>query len=129
MKILGVDYGKSKIGLAIADDESRLALPYSTIRFESEKEAIEKLEKIIKSEDVEKIVVGLPNGEIALKAKDFGKLLGGIGFNVLYQDETFSTKEAQKMSIEAGIKRKKRKANEDAYAAALILQDYLDSNV
>jgi putative Holliday junction resolvase len=126
MKIIGIDYGRKKIGLAIADGP--LAEPLKVVRFESEEEALRKVEEAIKVEKVEKVVIGISEGKMAEETKEFGeKLKEELKIPVVYQDETLTTNEAQELSIRAGIKRKKRRALEDAYSAALILQSYVDS--
>ena len=125
MKILGIDYGRKKIGLAIA--EASLAEPLSVIRYESLKEALEKIKGIIDSEKIDKIVLGVSEGLMAEEEKEFGLKLSGLTKTLLvFQDETLTTQEAQELSIKAGVRRKKRKLMEDAYSAALILQSYLN---
>jgi len=115
MKILGIDYGRKKIGLAIA--EGSLAEPWRVVKPEA-------LKKILENESFDKIIVGVSSGQMGEEQKKFAKSIGAETF-----DETLTTKEAQKLSIEAGINRKKRRGMEDAFAAALILQDYLDNNL
>ncbi|KKQ97681.1 MAG: hypothetical protein UT24_C0010G0017 [Candidatus Woesebacteria bacterium GW2011_GWB1_39_12] len=127
MHILGIDYGRKKIGLALADSESDLAEPYRVIRFNLIEEAIKIIEKVVQVEQVGQVVVGISEGKMAEETKNFGKKLRDkLGIPVTFQDETLTTQDAQRLSIEAGIKRKKRKNLEDAYSAALILQDYLN---
>ncbi|TEU02025.1 Holliday junction resolvase RuvX, partial [Candidatus Woesebacteria bacterium] len=88
----------------------------------------EKIIKIIKKEKVNKIVIGVSEGQIGEESKKFGEKLGKkVNLPVHFQDETLTTQDAQALSIIAGIKRKKRRALEDAYSAALILRNYLDS--
>ncbi len=126
MRILGIDYGKKKIGLAVSDGP--LAEPLKVIRFKTKEEAIKKVEKVVKVEQVEQLVVGVSEGKMGEESKRFGeKLKRTLDIAVEFQDETLSSIEAQRLSIEAGIKRKKRKEMEDAYSAALILQNYLSS--
>ncbi len=127
MKLLGIDYGRKKIGLAIGDTNSGLAEPLKVIRFENLEEGLEKVMQEIKVEEVERIVLGISEGEMAEETKEFGrKIEAKLKIAVAFQDETLTTHEAQNYAIEAGIKRKKRKLMEDAYSAALILQAYLD---
>ena len=125
MKILGIDYGRSKIGLAMADGS--LADPMGVIRYTDTKTLVEKLIKIIDENGIEKIVFGVSEGEMGEESKNFsinfGKL---VKIPVETFDETLSTQDAQRMSIEAGIKQKRRHQMEDAYAAAIMLQNYLD---
>ena len=128
MKILAIDYGKSKIGIAFAD--TIIAEPYCVLRYESEEEVIKEIIKIIKLLGVDKVVVGISEGKSAENAKYFAKkLLKKKLINLEYVDETLSTVTAQDYSIEAGIKRSKRKLMEDAYAATVMLQWYIEKNV
>lgn len=125
MKILGIDYGRNKIGLAIA--EGKLAEPLEVIRYKDTKILVNRLERIVAENSVEKIVVGISEGKMGLESKKFSLSLSeGLGVPIETYDETLSTQEAQKLSIESGMKRSKRKSLEDAYAAAVILQDYLN---
>lgn len=128
MKTLGIDYGRSKIGLAIA--EGSLADPMGVIRYTDTKILVDKLIKIIEEDNIEKVIFGVSEGEMAKESKNFsinfGKL---IKIPVETFDETLSTQDAQRMSMEAGIGQKKRHQMEDAYAAAIMLQNYLDFKV
>jgi len=126
MRILAIDYGQKKVGVALAT--SPLAEPYKVIRFTSNKVLIKELGKIIDEEQIEKLVVGVSEGKMGKESKRFGeKLKIEFELPLYFQDETLTTQKAQELSLEAGIKRKKRKELEDAYSAALILQAYLDS--
>jgi putative Holliday junction resolvase len=133
MNILGIDYGRKKIGLAISD--SKIAQPFSVIRFNSINEAMEKIKKVIsslaeatKDKQITRVIIGISEGEMAKETKEFGKSLKKtLNLPITYQDETLSTQEAQRLSIEANISRKKRREFEDAYTAAVILQNYLDN--
>ena len=126
MRILGIDYGRRKIGIAFGDE--RLVEGFTVVRYEDEKKALEKIIKIIKKEKVNEIVIGVSEGQIGEESRRFGEKLGKkVNLPVHFQDETLTTQDAQALSIIAGIKRKKRRALEDAYSAALILRNYLDS--
>lgn len=128
MKILGIDYGRKKIGLAVGDTDSRLAEPLKVVRFGNLEKVFKEVSKVSKASRVSKVVVGISEGEMAKETREFGrKLEQKLKIPIEFQDETLTTHEAQKRSIEAGLKRKKRKLMEDAYSAALILQAYLDS--
>jgi len=128
MKLLAIDFGLKKLGLAIGDDMVRIAEPLEVLRAKNLSEAIEELIKVVEVEKIEKVVIGISAGKMAEETKKFGKLLKEkLNTPVIYQDETYSTIEAQSMAIASGIKRKKRRNLEDAYAATLILQSYLDS--
>ena len=119
MNILGIDWGKSKIGLAIAD--GILAEPYGIIENRNWEMV---LIKICDEHKIEKIVVGLSESQSAIEAKEFGvKFESLVGIPVEYFDETLTTHDALVRMKEGKSKRK----NEDAIAAAIILQNYLDS--
>lgn len=120
MKILGIDYGKSKVGLAIG--VGFLAEPYKVIRYSDVKKLKGQIEKIVEDESIEKIIIGVSEAEMGKESASFAQELGAETF-----DETLTSQDAQRLSIEAGVNRKKRKGMEDAYAATLILQNYLDS--
>jgi len=125
MKILAIDYGRAKLGLALA--ESKIAEPYSVIRYRDIKILREKLKEIIKKNRIDKVVVGISEGKMGEEARAFSLSLRKIlSIPIDTFDETLTTQDAQKKAIEAGVKRKRRKGLEDAYAAAIILENYLD---
>jgi putative Holliday junction resolvase len=125
MRILGIDYGRRKIGVALAT--SRLAEPYGVVRFGTFDEAIEKIGAITLKEEIEEVVVGIPEGEMANEVRLFSKKLSKkLDRKTILSDEVLSTKTAQKLAIEAGIKRGRRKRLEDAFAAAVMLQLFID---
>ena len=125
MRILGIDYGKKKIGLALAT--SKIAEPFMVLRVESFQEGIDRVVDVVEDKEIEKIVIGISEGKMAEETRAFGKRIKEQSEKpIVYQDETLSTQQAQELSIEAGVNRKKRKSLEDAYSAAIILQSYLD---
>lgn len=114
----------------MAFSEGRLTEPYKVIRYKDIKILSEKLQKIIKENNIEKIIVGLSEGKMAEETKAFARKLNKeISLPIEYFDETLSTYEAQRLAQEAGMKRKKRKEFEDAFAAAVMLQSYLENYV
>ena len=126
MKLLGIDYGDVKVGIAVADTESGMALPYEILNGVSWNKLFEELNKIIKSERIEKIIVGLPidpKGKESIQAERVRKFITSleseISIPVEVLDERYSTQEAQKLSPGR---------REDDVAAMLILQNYLDKN-
>jgi putative holliday junction resolvase len=126
--ILGIDFGNSKIGLAMADTETKIAFAYDTIR--NDKNLLSNLEKIIEKENVEKVVIGLPSYMIETSEeadqKSLGKLLEiNTGVKIEYFEEMFTTKMAQANLKEKGAK--KIGKSDDAEAAKIILQEWLDS--
>lgn len=127
MALLAIDYGKSKVGFAISS--GNLAVPLTVYKYSSYDDLFSTIDDIVDQEGVKKIVVGISSGKFAFETKVFAKRLEEeIGKVVVFQDETLTTKDAQRLSMEAGIKQKKRRQKEDAFAAALILQSYIDEN-
>ena len=123
MKLLGIDFGLSKIGLAVA--ESGLARPLRTVKF-SEK-TLAQIKKVCQEQKIEKIIIGLPEGEIGQEAKKFGQSLKKmIDLPIDWQDESLTTKDGLDKMIEAGKTRKLRQEEQNAFAAAVILQGYLE---
>ena len=119
MKIIGIDWGEAKIGLA--KSESLLAEPWKVIKPVD-------LKSILLAEKPDLIIVGVSENQSGEKARAFGQELEKIlKIKVKLFDETLSTSEAKIRSREAGIGQKKRQGMEDAYAAAIFLQNYLDS--
>lgn len=129
MKLLGVDYGRRKIGLALSDGS--LADPFDVLRADSVEEAVEKVAEVVGVEKVEKVIVGISEGKMAEETLVFLSTLRSLLLTIPTEtfDETLSTQDAQKMAIEAGVPRLKRKSLEDAFAAAVMLQSYLDAHV
>lgn len=124
MKILGIDYGERRIGLAITEGE--IARP---LRVESGIRNQElRIKKICEREKVTKIVIGISEGRMAEKTREFGQELQKVtGLPVEFYDETLTTQEAIRKMVESGTSQKKRREFRDAISAALILQGYLDN--
>lgn len=135
MRILGVDYGDSRIGLSVCDEMEILASPLATIKSLSMKKNIDSVCEIAKRENVSLIVVGLPlnmdgnEGERAGKSRAFGRVLERVsGIKVEYFDERLTSVEAEEIMQSVGVKKDKRKNIVDRIAAQLILQSYIDAN-
>lgn len=121
MKILGIDFGEAKVGLAVS--ESWLAEPLEVLRYRSLKRLLRQLATICDEQEAEKIVIGLSEGEMAEKQRRFaGKLSAELNLPIEFEDETLTSKEAIIKMREKGKKIK----DEDAVSAALILQRYLE---
>ena len=100
MRILGIDYGKVKIGVSLAT--SMLAEPLGVIRYKIPSEAFTKLEKIVEKESIEEVVIGISEGGMEEETREFARLLKAkLSLHVHFQDETLTTKDAQIRSIEA----------------------------
>lgn len=135
MKYLGLDLGTKTLGIAISDLTHTIATSYKTIRYEENdyEYLLKELEKIIKDENINKIILGLPKnmnntlGESALRCLEFKeKINKELNIEVIMQDERLTTVEATNYMLEANLSRKKRKQKIDSLAANIILQSYLD---
>ena len=131
-RYMGIDYGKARIGVAFSDLSGTIASAHSVIKGEGEKD-VENLSKLAKSMEVKYIVIGLPlnadgtESEMSKFVQDFGKKLSEkSGLQVFYQDERYTSFEAEEYLKEAGIKWEKRKELLDKVSAQIILQNYLD---
>lgn len=133
MRVLGIDYGDKRIGLAITDDLGLMAHPLKVIDRSND---LVEIKKIIKEYgNIEKIVVGMPitlKDEISFKAKQvlswIEKLKKEVDVPILTWDERFSTVVAEDLLIQADASREKRKKVIDKLAARVILQDYIDAD-
>lgn len=124
MKYLGIDFGMRKIGLAIS--EGKLVSPWQVLEVKSFSEAVEKISKIAENGQFQKVIVGLPEGKMGQNVKGFVKALNKMGIEIETVDETLSSKKALQVMIEQGVGQRKRRF-EDAFSAAEILQNFLDS--
>lgn len=136
MRIIGLDYGTKTVGVAISDALGITAQAVETITRKEEnklRKTYARIEELIKENDVEEIVVGLPKnmnntlGERAEACKEFAdNLERRTGLPVVMWDERLSTVSADKVLMETGVRRENRKAVIDQIAAVFILQGYLD---
>lgn len=124
MKILGVDFGTKKIGLAIA--ESGLVEPLTVVSFSKRASQIRQIGRIgliCRGEAIDKIVVGVSEGKSAVRAKKFGQNLARLtGLPVEFVDETLTTHNAL---VKMKTVSKRWQGKPDAIAAALILENYV----
>ncbi len=133
MKIIGVDFGTVRIGLAISDENRLLArpLPFLTAKKNLKQTAELLRQELSKFSPLETVVIGLPlhlNGkesELSLQVRELEKLLKE-SFPVILWDERLSTAQVEKTLKEMDFSRKKRTERIDSVAAAAILQNYLD---
>jgi putative Holliday junction resolvase len=133
-RLLGVDYGDVRVGLAASDPDRKIAFPLATYERQGRERDAEYFRALVREEQVAALVVGLPvhldgrEGAKAEAARAFGAWLGGVtGLPVAYYDERFTTVEAEAALWAAGLTHKKRKARRDRVAAQILLQAYLDA--
>jgi putative Holliday junction resolvase len=133
-RLLGVDYGTHRVGLAVSDVERRIASPLGTYHRQSPAQDGQHFRAVVAAERVVGLVVGLPvhmSGEEGAKAKEareFGAWLARLtGLPVLYWDERLTTAEARQFLAGSGLSARKRKERLDRVAAQILLQSYLDA--
>jgi putative Holliday junction resolvase len=134
-KVLAIDLGEKRIGLAISDETRTVAAGYGVIIRKSRQEDFERYAKIIASEDIMLLIMGLPitlsgeEGQRAAWVRDYSaELSEKISIPLEFWDERFSTKQAEASLYARGKRGKKMRQRLDAVAAAFILQDYLDAH-
>ncbi|GGA41592.1 Holliday junction resolvase RuvX [Paenibacillus physcomitrellae] len=134
MRILGLDYGDRRIGVAVSDELGWTAQGIDTLEKRRDEGELVKIAELVKQYEINEIVVGLPKnmngtigprGEICMAFAD--KLRGQLELPVHLWDERLTTVSAHRTLLEADVSRGKRKQVVDKMAATLILQNYLDS--
>ena len=129
MRYLGVDYGLKKVGLALS--EGQIASPFKVLDTSSLKDALNKVSHIIEQEEIDRVVIGVPeSGQAENIVKKFitelKTSLKNDTVSVIEADETLSSSSAKDLMIDLNMSKESRK-KEDAYSASLILQNFLDS--
>jgi len=125
MKYLGVDWGMNKIGLAYSGGEIASSWCVLNVQKNTLGKITAKLKAIVEKEKFDVIVLGKPEGKMGKVVENAKMHLEKAGMVVFLADETLATQEAQKLAIKMGIGKKKRR-QDDAQSAAIILQRYLD---
>jgi putative holliday junction resolvase len=131
MKALGIDYGRAKIGVAVVDfspDYVGLAEPLKVIKVSNWTDALLKVKILVTEELVEALIIGISENEMGEEQQRFARELQDLlEIDIHTQDESLSTQDAQEMALSAGVPMKKRREMEDAFAAAIVLQSWLDT--
>ena len=134
-RVLGVDYGSSRVGLALSDPQKIIASPLHTLINNGNDRLKKKLVELIKKKNVEYIVIGLPiglKGQETSQTKivrEFAEEMRSLALPVYFQDERLSSLSAKKSLIEQNVKTGHNKSFIDSTAAAIFLQQFLDSKV
>ena len=136
MRILGIDYGEARTGLALCDDMETVATVWGTVAERDKEKLAQKITALCQEEKVEKIVLGLPknmDGTEGFRAEHTRKFAALLQEKMPhlpldFYDERMTTMVASRFKMEANTKGKKKKASIDALSAQIILQDYIDRN-
>jgi len=133
-RLLGVDYGAKRVGLAISDRDRRLASPHAIHHRNHAIGDARFFTGLVREEGIVGMVVGLPvhasgqEGQKAREAKAYGAWLASTtGLPVVFWDERFTTVEAERQLLDAGLTKKRRLARLDMVAAQILLQTYLNA--
>ncbi len=134
MRVLALDHGTKRVGLAISDEMGMIAQPLTFLLAEPVAELLDGLKKVVTEKNVELILVGIPRnmdgsyGPAAEKARKFvEQLKSALTVPIRTWDERLTSVQANRDMIQGGLRREERKLKADQTAAAILLQSYLDS--
>ena len=134
-RILAIDYGKTRIGLALSDVMQIIAKPFRTIKNSSKENVLCIINDIITEQTIEKIVVGLPttlNNTVSKQTDEVNKYINflteKLSIPIIAYDERLTSIFAKRSLVEQGIKTGHNKGAVDMTAAAIFLQSYLDGS-
>jgi putative Holliday junction resolvase len=134
MKILGLDYGSRRIGVAISDVLGMIGRGVTTLMRKNREADLDVIVKLVNREGIEKIVIGYPlrlDGSEGIQCEKINRFIGRLEMRlslpVVRWDETLSTKEAEQFLNEGGLSSSKKRKIVDRVAASMILQGYLDA--
>jgi len=132
-RLLGIDFGTKRVGLALSNPDQSIASPLETLELRDAAQNARALQKVVKEYSIAGLVVGLPvhmsgdEGSKAKEARAFGTWASErTGLPVVYHDERYTTALAEEQLWEAQLTHKQRKARRDKVAAQMLLQGYLD---
>ena len=134
MRVLAIDHGTKRMGIAVSDPSGTIALPLEFIPAEPFNAFLDRLKQLIQEKEVEPILVGMPRnmdgsyGPAAAKVREFIAVLKEtIAVPILTWDERLTSTQANRLLVQANVSRKDRKEKVDRAAAAILLQSFLDS--
>jgi putative Holliday junction resolvase len=134
MRILALDHGTKRIGIAISDELKMIAQPVEFLPAEPFAAFLARLKDLLREREVELILVGMPRnmdgsyGPAALKVQEFvAALNAAVTVPIKTWDERLTSAQANRFLIDANVRRAQRKQKVDKTAAAILLQSYLDS--
>lgn len=134
MRVLGLDMGSTRIGVAVSDPYGRIASPLVVLDARNPAQAVRELSHLVEDYEIEQLVVGLPltlageEGPQAMEVRRAAEPLGvTLGVPLAYHDERNSSNEARRSMREAGMSDKDQRGSLDKVAAAIVLQGWLDA--
>jgi len=133
MRVLAIDHGTKRMGIALSDPTGLLAQPLETIPAEPFAPFLDRLKQLLREKEVDLVLVGMPRnmdgsyGPAALKVQEFvGALKQAITIPIETWDERLTSAQANRFLIQADVRRSERRGKVDKTAAAILLQSYLD---
>lgn len=136
MRILAIDHGSKRMGIAVSDELKMIAQPLEFVPAEPFTAFLDRLKELVREKEVELILVGMPrnmdgsHGPAALKVQEFVAVLKDVvAIPIKMWDERLTSVQANRYLIEGNVRRDKRKEKVDKMAAAILLQSYLDSGI
>jgi putative Holliday junction resolvase len=133
VRVIGLDHGERRIGVAVGDTETGMAFARAALRRRNLDHDLTLIGELCAAENTRRVVIGLPlnmdgtEGAQAAIARRFGERLGAIGLEVDYEDERLSSWEAAERLDAAGVHASRAGGELDSAAARVILQQYLDA--
>jgi putative Holliday junction resolvase len=134
-RVVGLDHGSRRIGLAVGDTDTGMAFARPALQRRSVAVDLDTIAALARDEEATLVVVGLPRnmdgseGPQAAAARDFGERLAAIGLEVAYVDERLTSWQAAEQLADEGRRVRRRSGEIDSAAARLILQEYLDAHL
>ena len=131
-RLIGIDFGLSKVGLSISDPLKIISIPLRVIKYKNRGELLSNLKEIAIENNVQSFVIGYPlnmnnkKNEMTKLVDELFEELKNLNFNVFLQDERLSSESAKKIMHEQNIKTGKNKEHIDLIASTIILQSFLD---
>jgi putative Holliday junction resolvase len=133
-RLLALDHGSRRIGIAIADTETGIAFARPALRRRGDAPDVAAIVELVRREGASRVIIGLPlnmdgsEGQQAARARGFGARLAAAGLPVSYQDERLTSWDARDRLVAAGQHPSRASGDVDSAAARLILQEYLDTH-
>lgn len=133
-RLMGLDLGEKRVGVALSDESETLATPYEVVRRVSFARLLDRLAQIVAREHVRALVIGHPfslSGDVGPQARhlaaEANRIAEQLGLPLTLWDERLTTVRAEQLLAERGSRNGRRKRTVDAMVAAIILQEYLDT--
>ncbi|MDO8880772.1 MAG: Holliday junction resolvase RuvX [Coriobacteriia bacterium] len=133
MRVLGLDIGEVRVGVAVCDRDGKVASPVAVLDARELARDTRTLSRIVEDYEAERLVVGMPltmagdeGPQAAAVRAEAERLAGALGLPLEYQDERLSSAEARRVMREAGMSEKEQRGALDKVAAAIVLQGWLD---